>query len=391
MAYRWVAKAEPLAWLADAACGAWDDAVRGDPRWLGALVQSGALTHVTGPRARKCVGPGPQVLVDRRTGPRARAPGPPTSAGIGPDGTDQHCTPTRSAPKDFFGPGDFSMYSDGCDALLGPMSVADTPEWLSTRDACDRLGVTLRTLYRLIDEQRLPCFQFGRVYRLRTADIDTLVANAKEKVTLVPRSAAAAVFAVDVLADEPVWSRLTADGTHSSSGSLDALVDTITDDLAQARPVALGFCSPLSIPLPPTTLGLTRPRYGDESPGWATGPGAERLVVGLQAATWVLAAVCERVNRTLDVGVDPAAFVDRQLDLMVWEAIPADGAGPIDVGRAAREASRRLIACTFGSDVNEPVCISLAGTALAAVRLTKAAAMVSAAPWVVAVKSRPIR
>jgi excisionase family DNA binding protein len=30
-----------------------------------------------------------------------------------------------------------------------------------------RLGVTLRTLYRLIDEGRLPAYKMGRVIRLR--------------------------------------------------------------------------------------------------------------------------------------------------------------------------------------------------------------------------------
>lgn len=33
------------------------------------------------------------------------------------------------------------------------------------------LGVTLRTLYRAIDEGRLPCYQFGRVYRLKREDV----------------------------------------------------------------------------------------------------------------------------------------------------------------------------------------------------------------------------
>lgn len=44
--------------------------------------------------------------------------------------------------------------------------------WLSTREACDRLGVTLRTLYRTIDEGALPCYQFGRVYRLKVEDVE---------------------------------------------------------------------------------------------------------------------------------------------------------------------------------------------------------------------------
>ena len=38
-------------------------------------------------------------------------------------------------------------------------------EWLSTKEACERLGVTLRTLYRLMDEGQLPGYKIGRLIR----------------------------------------------------------------------------------------------------------------------------------------------------------------------------------------------------------------------------------
>ena len=34
------------------------------------------------------------------------------------------------------------------------------------------LGITLRTLYRLIDTGELPAYKLGRVIRLRTADLE---------------------------------------------------------------------------------------------------------------------------------------------------------------------------------------------------------------------------
>lgn len=53
-----------------------------------------------------------------------------------------------------------------------PASPAqDRIEWLSTKEASERLGVTLRTLYRFIDEGQLAAFQFGRVIRLKATDI----------------------------------------------------------------------------------------------------------------------------------------------------------------------------------------------------------------------------
>ncbi len=55
----------------------------------------------------------------------------------------------------------------------------DKTRWLSTREACEELGITLRTLYRIIDEGRLPCHQFGRVYRLKTEDIEGFLDQAR--------------------------------------------------------------------------------------------------------------------------------------------------------------------------------------------------------------------
>lgn len=53
------------------------------------------------------------------------------------------------------------------------------PAWLSTKDACQRLGVTLRTLYRFIDEGRLTAYQMGRVIRIQEPDIDKFIASAR--------------------------------------------------------------------------------------------------------------------------------------------------------------------------------------------------------------------
>jgi len=46
----------------------------------------------------------------------------------------------------------------------------DDIRWMSTGEAARRLGVTVRTLYRLIDESELPAYKFGRVIRLQRAE-----------------------------------------------------------------------------------------------------------------------------------------------------------------------------------------------------------------------------
>jgi len=52
-------------------------------------------------------------------------------------------------------------------------------EWLSTKEAARRLGITPRTLYRLIDEGQLPAYKFGRVIRLQQAEVDDFIAEAR--------------------------------------------------------------------------------------------------------------------------------------------------------------------------------------------------------------------
>lgn len=52
-------------------------------------------------------------------------------------------------------------------------------EWLSTKEACERLGVTLRTLYRLIDEGQLPAYKMGRLIRLQGGEVDAFIAGAR--------------------------------------------------------------------------------------------------------------------------------------------------------------------------------------------------------------------
>ncbi len=51
--------------------------------------------------------------------------------------------------------------------------------WLSTAAAAKRLGVTTRTLYRFVDEGELPAYRFGRVIRLKEADVDAFIDNCR--------------------------------------------------------------------------------------------------------------------------------------------------------------------------------------------------------------------
>ena len=51
--------------------------------------------------------------------------------------------------------------------------------WLSTREAARRLGITTRTLYRLIDNGQIPAYKFGRVIRLQEKEVDAFIEQAR--------------------------------------------------------------------------------------------------------------------------------------------------------------------------------------------------------------------
>jgi excisionase family DNA binding protein len=47
--------------------------------------------------------------------------------------------------------------------------------WLSTKEASERLGITLRSLYRFIDEGDLVAYKFGRVIRIQEVDVERFI------------------------------------------------------------------------------------------------------------------------------------------------------------------------------------------------------------------------
>jgi excisionase family DNA binding protein len=51
--------------------------------------------------------------------------------------------------------------------------------WLSTKEAARRLGITTRTLYRLIDSGQIPAYKFGRVIRLQEGEVDAFIDSAR--------------------------------------------------------------------------------------------------------------------------------------------------------------------------------------------------------------------
>jgi excisionase family DNA binding protein len=58
-------------------------------------------------------------------------------------------------------------------------SPGEELRWLSTRQAAAYLGITPRTVYKLIDTDQLRAYRFGRVIRIRGSDLDTFIDGAR--------------------------------------------------------------------------------------------------------------------------------------------------------------------------------------------------------------------
>ncbi len=57
--------------------------------------------------------------------------------------------------------------------------MSDDIRWFTTKQAAEYLGITPRTLYRLIDQGEVPAYRFGRVLRLKGHEVDAFVDGAR--------------------------------------------------------------------------------------------------------------------------------------------------------------------------------------------------------------------
>jgi excisionase family DNA binding protein len=55
------------------------------------------------------------------------------------------------------------------------------PDWLTTLETARWLGVTQKTVYRLVNDGKLAAFKLGRVVRIRRTDLDAFLETARVK------------------------------------------------------------------------------------------------------------------------------------------------------------------------------------------------------------------
>ncbi len=63
-------------------------------------------------------------------------------------------------------------------ATVDAMSTSDIT-WLNTVESARRLGITPRTLYRFIDDGKLPAYRFGRVIRLKESEVADFIESCR--------------------------------------------------------------------------------------------------------------------------------------------------------------------------------------------------------------------
>jgi len=51
--------------------------------------------------------------------------------------------------------------------------------WLNTGESARRLGITPRTLYRFIDDGKVPAYRFGRVIRLKESEVAQFIEESR--------------------------------------------------------------------------------------------------------------------------------------------------------------------------------------------------------------------
>lgn len=58
-------------------------------------------------------------------------------------------------------------------------SVVPEIDWVTSQEAAAWLGVTVRTLYRAIDEGKLTAYRMGRVIRIQRPDLEAYLAGSR--------------------------------------------------------------------------------------------------------------------------------------------------------------------------------------------------------------------
>ncbi|MTK13319.1 MAG: hypothetical protein F8N39_14910 [Clostridiaceae bacterium] len=94
----------------------------------------------------------------------------------------------------------------------------------------------------------------------------------------------------------------------------------IAKDLSNGYKVALGFECPLFVPLSDDPVKLTSARKGEGDRAWSASAGGTVLATGLTETAWILSRVKELAELEIKVTIDWNEFINKSLNLFIWEA-----------------------------------------------------------------------
>lgn len=134
------------------------------------------------------------------------------------------------------------------------------------------------------------------------------------------------------------WARSTGACPPGVSTNIDLLVERLSDDAAAGLSIALGFESPLYMPVPELSSDLNRGRSGEGSRSMFAPAGASVTTLGIHEAAWVLRALHDAASGLLTYTLDwrgwPAQ--DQSQKLLLWEAFVS---GPAHSDTHERDAA----------------------------------------------------
>jgi hypothetical protein len=138
------------------------------------------------------------------------------------------------------------------------------------------------------------------------------------------------------------WARVRHDGEVEGGCCIADLAAEVARDLRGGRAVALGFESPLTIPVPTNAANLCRGRAGEGSRSFAAPVGLAVTALGLHQAAWVLGAVRAEVGEhatRVMFAQRPDAWPSLSPTLFCWEAFVSGAAHSDDHVRDAATAA----------------------------------------------------
>lgn len=179
---------------------------------------------------------------------------------------------------------------------------------------------------------------------------------------------------------------------------IDVIADRLTEAIESGHRVALGFEAPLFIPVPAESSLLSHGRPNEGRYPWCAGAGAAVLGLATQQATFVLTKIRDGVSRRITTTCDPNRLRDRQVDLLIWEAM-VTGAAKDRTSEDPHVADAKAAVMAFqnhldadslvsATRVDGPV-ISLVGAAIVAAALSDDLSLLTTQCLVVAAPALP--